>query len=211
MISSKRMKIDSGQFTLLSGKTKYEVEVPFAEHIDVWVEWKCDKEVTAWLYFANGITMPYAVATSGHFNVQTNDLLSIVLTTEKSATLCVAVSTKDLSKREKLDYTPVEIAPPAPGQLQLASVLTAEVRRQLAAMGVLKDTVIDVDEEDDLEDDLPEEDDQGEGYMDVEEPTLEKKKKAKPEPASPSNPPGDVDPGGNASGPSEPPEGLPPS
>lgn len=176
MSISKRVKLDPDQFTMFHGKETHEIEMPYAEDIDLWVEWFADRDVCVWLYFTSGKRVPFASALKGHFNVKTSNVLSVVLQSPKSATILACVSYKDLAVTDKLDYTPVEIAPPPPAQLQLSSLMDEAIRRRLSEMGI--PDKLEVTDEDNLED---EEDDEGfgEGYMEDEEPGPRKPASAK--------------------------------
>lgn len=197
--SYKRNTLDEGQFTLLSGP-KHEVELVPGD-LDLWVQWYCSHALTVWLYFQSGMRLPYSVASAGSFNVRVRDILSVVLETDKEATVCVGVSYKELAIADKLDYTPVEITPPRAAQLDLSSMLTSEVKRQLAAMGYIKpgDT-LEVDDEDNLEED--DDDDFGEGYMEEEQPVPLPKRgksgasKGAPPPSDPDKSDSPAEPGG---------------
>lgn len=178
MNTVKRQKIDPDQYTMFHGKETYEVEVPFAEDIDLWVDWLADRDVCVWLYYVSGKRIPYASGLKGHFNVQSSNVLSVVFQCTKSTTVLACVSYKDLARTDKLDYTPVAISPPPPAQLQLAALMDEAVTRRLQDMGVLK---IDVDDEDNLEDE-DEDEGFGPGFMEEEEP--------RPKPFKPAAKPG---------------------
>lgn len=173
------IKFDPDQWVMLTGKDKYELEL-VPGWLDLWFEWRSTDDVTAWLYFVDGKRVPYASGRSGHFSVRTLNVLSVVLETLKRATTCVCISYRDLAKMEKGDPTKltVEVMPPAQLSLQ------ESVRRELIKLGVTNDT-IEVDDEDNLEDDIPE-DEFGEGYMDpelpVEAPPSKKVRKPAEEP-----------------------------
>lgn len=196
MISYKTIRVDPDQWTMLSGKSKHEVEIPFAEKdLDLWIEWRASEELIVWLYFGDGKQMPYASGLAGHCSIRTRNVISVVLTSTKNSTIMVCVSYKDLNLNEsKTDWTPVQIIPPDPVQLKLADA----VRRELARMGVLtdKDEAIDLEEEDNLEED-DEPDEFGAGYMPEEIPVPRKKPGASKPAAEPR--PGD-DAGGDNGG-----------
>lgn len=150
MSTNKRIHLEADQWTLLSGKDKYSVDLPEGE-IAVWCQWMCDADVQAWLIFQSGLRAPYFHGRSGHFDVRVKDCVAVELETLKRATLCVCVSCKSMHADDALDYTPVEITPPGPMQLPMSHVVTREVRRQLEAMGVPVHEPLEVDDEDDLE------------------------------------------------------------
>lgn len=164
----KRQKVDAEDFdlvTLENGKT--EIDLPMGD-LDIWAEWYADKECVVWIYFDTGLTLPYAQGMNGAFNVLTKNAISLVLTSAKSATVAVCVKTKNLAIKEQADWTPVEITPPRPAELQISALVSEQVRRELENMGVLTDDQLEVGDEDNLED---EDDDEGfgPGYMEEEE------------------------------------------
>lgn len=178
MRSYKRNKFNVEDFQALSSQ-KTEVEMPKDSVIDLWVEWYCSSPVTVNLIFATGIVVPYATSLSGHFNLQTVNLLSVLFVKEKKdADGAACVQYKDMAVKEKGDWTPVEIAPPPPLSVQLATLIDTKVRDQLERMGVMQEK-IDVSEEDNLEEDI-EDDEFGEGYMEDEEPIQKPKPRRKP-------------------------------
>jgi len=163
----RRREIDFDQYTLLSGKTKYTVEFPdVVDRRDIWCEWRSDKPVVVYLVTPGGTLFPYAVGTDGSFDVRVKDCAALEVQTDKTATVAMCISHRDVSRNDKLDFTPVAIAAPPPGELQLSHLLSNEVRKQLAMLGIATPT-LEVDEEDNLEDDYDEEDFVG-GYQDAE-------------------------------------------
>lgn len=170
MNSYKRIKLENAQYTMLSGGTKHEIELPHGD-LDVWTEWYSDDDCVVWLYWDNGLQLPYGHGKRGHFNVKAAGLISLVLTTKKSATVVVAVKYKNLAVVEQADWTPVEITPPKPAELQLSALINERVRFELERMGVLgrDDKTLEVSEEDELGDDESDEG-FGPGYMEEEEP-----------------------------------------
>lgn len=190
----KRQKIDAEDFTVLSGD-KHEIELPMGD-LDIWAEWYSDKECVAWIYFDTGLTLPYATGQQGAFNVLTKNAISLVLTSAKSATVAVCVKSKNLAIKEQSDWTPVEIAPPRPGELQISALVSAQVRAELEKMGVLNDDTLEVDNEDNLEDEYDDEG-FGPGYMEEEDlpPQPPGKKGTAPKAAPLSNDAADLSPG----------------
>jgi len=200
----KRQTFDEGQFTLLSGSLKHEVELVPGD-LDLWVEWFSDGLVTVWLLFQSGKRIPYSQAASGSFNLKVRDVISLILEVNtKSSTIAASVLMKELAIKDKLDYTPVEIAVPKKAQMDLSALMSAEVRKQLTAMGIAApgDT-LEVEDEDNLEEEIP--DEFGPGYMEDEEPLVtlprRSKSRAKSDPpsdnaASGDTPPSDPEPGG---------------
>lgn len=172
MQSYKTIRLNPDDFILLSGKEKHEVELPYAEHMDLWIEWKADRDVHVWLFFTDGKRIPFANGLSGHASIRTQRLLSVVLECTKSTTVAFCGQWKDLAVTEKADWTPVEIVPPDPVQFKLGQA----VRVEMARMGLLTpgEDSIDVSEEDNLEDDFDEGEQFGEGYMEADEAVLEK-------------------------------------
>lgn len=168
MSSYKRIEIPDSQYTMLHGGDKHEVELPHGD-LDLWMEWYADKECVVWLYFDNGLTMPYANGMRGHFNVKTSNALSVVITCAKSATVVTCVKCKNLAVVEQADWTPVEIVPPRRAELQISALVSEQVRRELENMGVLTDDKLEIGEEDNLEDDYDDEG-FGPGFMEEEEP-----------------------------------------
>lgn len=199
MISYKTIRVDPDQWTMLSGKAKHEVELPFAEKdLDLWVEWRASEDMTLWLYFGDGKQMPYAHGLSGHCSIRTRNVISLVLTCSKNTVITVCVSYKDLSLNEsKTDWTPVEIIPPDPVQLKLAEA----VRKELARMGVLTgpDEAVDLEEEDNLEED-DEPDEFGAGYMQEEVPVARKPRGRAAGPATEPRPGNDAGGGDDLAG-----------
>lgn len=190
----KTVKIDPEQYTMLHGKTQYEVElVPGV--LDLWVEMYATEPVTVSLLYTGGLQLPYVAAqTHAQFSVRTLNVLSVILNCSKSCTVCVCVSWKDLAQREKSEWVKSVIVPPRPAELQLSSLIDAKVRAQLERMGVF-DEKLEISEEDNLEEDIDDEG-FGVGYMEDEEPKPRpKKEKAKSEPAASSGDAPDVSPG----------------
>lgn len=171
----KTVKFDPDQWMILTGKEKHELEL-VPGWLDVWVDWKADADVQVWLYFTDGKRVPYAGGKAGHFCVRTLNVLSVVLETLKRTTVSVCVSYQELSKKEKGDPTRITVQVPPPAVLSLQE----SVRRELIKLG-LDHEQIEVDDEDNLEDDIPDEADFGEGYMDAEfVPTVPRKGKQSP-------------------------------
>lgn len=203
-MTPKRQKLDPDQYVMLTGKTEYEVELAPGV-LDLWVEWYANETVTVSLLYASGLRLPYAKEVKGHFNVQTLNCLSVILGCSKSTTVCICVAYKELSKRERSEWTPVEIVPPRPAELQLSALVSEQVRRQLERMGVMEEK-IEISEEDNLEEDIDDEG-FGAGYMEEEEPAPPRKPKSaaedKPAPAKEPGSRGDpanVSPGGEPAG-----------
>lgn len=166
MDTYRTLKLEPDQYTILHGSEKHEVEIPFAEALDLWVEWKADRDVIVWLYFEDGKRVPYTNGLRGHFSIRTRGVISVVLVCTKSTTVAACVSWKDLAVTEKKDWTPVEIVPPSSAELKLSQA----VQRELARLGVYNESgTIDVSEEDNLEED-DEADEFGEGFMEAEVP-----------------------------------------
>jgi len=185
-MSYKRQKLNPSDFTILTGKDKHELElVPGT--LDLWVQWYGDRDVMVSILYADGKRIPYMSGLRGSFNVQTPDVLSLLLECTKATTVAVCVSYKDMSIKEKLDPTPLVITPPAPGMLHLQDVVRAEIARITGG-----DDILEVDDEDNLEED-DEEDGFGPGFMEDEEVAPESPaKKRKGRGASPDS---DVRPG----------------
>src|SRR5262245_33725208 len=133
MDTYRTVKFSPDQYTMLSGSEKHEVEIPFAEHLDLWVDWKADRDVIVWLYFEDGKRMPYANGLKGQSSIRTGGVISVVLACTKSTTICACVQWKDLAVKEKKDWTPVEITPPASADLKLSAM----VQKELMRLGVL--------------------------------------------------------------------------
>lgn len=167
MDTYRTIKFSPDQYKELTGREKHEVDVPFAEHLDLWVDWKADRDVIVWLYFQDGMRMPYANGLRGQFSVRTHGVISVVIACTKSTHVALCVQYKDLAVKEKKDWTPVEIAPPPPAELKLQDA----VRRELARLGVYSkdDELLEVSEEDNLEEEIDDEG-FGAGYMEEETP-----------------------------------------
>lgn len=182
-MSYKRQKIDPDQFVMLHGKEKHELElVPGV--LDLWVQWYADRDVVVTLLYTDGKKIPYSNGLRGQFNVQTFNVLSILLECTKSTTVCVCVSYRDMAVKEKLDFTKLVIAPPAPAMLKLQHMVRTEVAKLTGG-----DDTIEIGDEDNLEDE-GEADDFGGGYMEDEEPLTPVPPVKKPA-ASPSAPSGE--------------------
>jgi len=169
MRTYKRETFEQGQYTLLSGAAKHEVELVPGD-LDLWVDFYSDREVVCWLYFQSGLRVPYRRGYSCSFNLRLRDVLSVVLETEKTATVVIAAQYKELAVGDKLDYTPIVIDPPRAAQLDLSAVMRREVAEYLNKMGYVKPgETLTVDDEDNLEE---EEDEEGfgPGYMEEEVP-----------------------------------------
>jgi len=198
--TNKRIPLAEAQFTMLSGSDKHEVELPHGE-IDIWCEWYSDKECVVWIYYDSGLTIPYASGMKGHFNVKTVGAISLVLACPKSATVVTCVKTKNLNPAQHMEWTPVEIIPPRPAEMQISALVNDQVRRELERLGVLTDDKLEIGEEDNLEDE-DEDEGFGPGFMEEEEPLNPPppRRKDKGKPAG-GNPAPDVNPGSEPNNP----------
>lgn len=193
--SYKRQTFDHGQYTMLSGQERHEVELVPGD-LDLWVEWYSPRDITVWLIFQSGVRVAYSNGLRGSFNVRVRDILSVVLETTKGNSLVVAVQYKELAVTDKLDYTPVVIDPPKGAQLDLSAIMRREVAEQLSRLGYVKEgEPLEIDEEDNLEED---DDDEGfgAGFMEDEVPVeLPRRPRAGGKGDKASDPlPGDSDP-----------------
>lgn len=169
------LKLDVGQFTMLTGKEKYEIEL-VPELVALWFEWYADRDVQVWLYYIDGKRIPYASGLRGSFSVRTKDVLSVVLETTKAATVCACASYEDIRQKEVGDPTKLTIAIDNGAALTLGE----SIRRELVRMGVQTDTLEIDEDEDNLENDIAEE--FGDGYMEEEAPPPRPKKPPKAPP-----------------------------
>lgn len=177
-MSYKRIKLDPDHYEMLTGKDKHEIDL-IPGVLDIWFQWYADRDVMVSLLFADGKKIPYANGLRGSFNVQSLNVLSILIECTKTTTVCVAGSYRDMAVKEKLDPTKLTITPPAPAMLRLQDMVRREVARLTGG-----DEEIEVNDEDNLEDDLEDDEGFGTGYMEDEEPTPRKR------PPKPSEKPG---------------------
>lgn len=180
MNTYRTLKLDAGQFTMLHGKERHEVEL-VPELVALWFEWYADRDVVVWLYYIDGKKIPYANGMRGSFSVRTKDVLSVVLECTKSTTICVCASYEDIMQKEKGDPTKLTVAIESQAELSLSE----NIRRELIRLGLRTETLEVDEDEDNLENDIPE-DDFGEGYMEDEEPVIRKTGSKKPKDAVPA-------------------------
>lgn len=181
MNTYRTLKLDADQFTMLHGKERHEIEL-VPNLVALWMEWYADKDVQVWLYYTDGKRIPYAHGLRGSFSVRTSDVLSVVLEATKTTTICVCASYEDVSQREKNDPTKLTVPITSTAELTLGE----NIRRELIKMGLQGDTLEVDDDEDNLEDDIPE-DDYGDGYMEDESPPPPTKASRKPKGAPPAS------------------------
>lgn len=159
-------EIDPDQFTMLHGKDAYGIDVPDGD-LDISIRWYADHNCIVWLNFdkLGEKSVPVLHGVSGNQVVRAKKVVSVEIATDKKATLCACVSYRELNRSDQLDYTPVEITPPPPAQLQMSHLVNEAVMRQLQSMGINPHQNLVVSDEDDLEDEDDDPDEFGPGFM----------------------------------------------
>lgn len=163
-----RYEIDPDQMTLMCGKESYVVDLPDGDY-DIHLRWWADGNVVCWFNFDDARSVPVLDGKRADQTLRAKALRTVELSCEKKTTVCAMISYKDLNRADMLDYTPVEITPPPPGQIQLSHLISQAVQEQLIAMGVPTTAALQLDEDDNLEVDDEEADEFGSGYMEDED------------------------------------------
>lgn len=174
MMHYKRQPFNPADWAVLEGKTLHEIEIPFAEELDLWVDFRATDDVTLCLVFMDGKRIPYAHGSSGRFNLKTQGLISVQVLSSVKTLTALCMSWKDLWVKES-GFIPVVISPPSSAQIDLSVMMREEVRRQLEDRGILK---LEVGDEDNLEEDESDEG-FGTGYMEEDDAIVQQRRAGK--------------------------------
>lgn len=190
---SRKETIDPKEWTYASGKTSYSYDL--SGNVDLVVHIMASDDVCVGLDTKHGY-LPIYRGSRGRVSVRVRDVTGLRIDAPRTARIAHRVEVRDLMKGTTLsDYRPVRLTPPAPVPIELKSLVRNAIASQLASQGV---QTIDIDEDDDLSLDVPDQDDFGPGWMDEDEPFNPHGRPQDPrhddsEQAAPAAPPGNAE------------------